>query len=298
MKANLLNRPSIERIRQVLAYDRETGILTWRITSGRAIAGNEAGHLDKKTGYIRVRIDGCFIQAHHVCWALEFGYWPERLDHRHGKEAGNGIENLRECTQSQNMGNIGLPKHNTSGVKGVNFHKASGQWAAQITIDGKRTYLGVRPTKEGAAALYAGAANAHFGSDFSMTEDRPMVTARAPRRPARAKGRPTADEVRAVLAYDRLTGVLKWKQALSFRGPIGSEAGRLMGDGYRRIGLYGRYYQAHILAWTIATGRWPTKIIDHENRIRSHNFWDNLSEVTQSQNILAAYRRGAYLQAA
>ena len=46
MRANLSNRPSIDRVREVVAYDPETGILTWKITSGRAIAGREAGGVE------------------------------------------------------------------------------------------------------------------------------------------------------------------------------------------------------------------------------------------------------------
>lgn len=290
VKANLLNRPTIERIRQVLAYEPDTGILRWRITSGRAIAGNEAGCLDKSTGYIRVRVDKTFILAHHICWALTYGCWPERLDHRHGKAAGNGIENLRECTQSQNLGNMERPKHNTSGIKGVSFHKDTGQWLAQIGINGKKTYLGIRPTKEAAAALYAEAAANHFGSAFSLTEDRPVHIARAPRRLiTKSVPRPTAEQIRSVLAYDRLTGLLTWKRALSFRGQVGSVAGRLNADGYVRIGLFGRQYQAHILAWVIETGSWPELIIHHADAVRDNNRWGNLSEITQAENVRAGH---------
>ena len=86
MRANLANRPSIERVRQVVAYDRDAGVLRWLITSGRAIAGREAGGTDKSTGYRRVRIDGFILMTHHVIWALQKGEWPLQLDHAQGKE--------------------------------------------------------------------------------------------------------------------------------------------------------------------------------------------------------------------
>lgn len=41
--------------------------------------------------------------------------------------------------------------NNTSGVKGVSFHKRSGKWMAYITLAGKRRYLGIFGTVEEAA---------------------------------------------------------------------------------------------------------------------------------------------------
>ena len=38
--------------------------------------------------------------------------------------------------------NTGLPKNNTSGVKGVSWNKACGKWSAQIKVDGKKKHLG------------------------------------------------------------------------------------------------------------------------------------------------------------
>lgn len=287
MKTNLENRPSIERIREVLAYEPDTGILRWKISSGRAFAGNEAGHLDKKTGYIRVRIDGCFIQAHHCAWAIVEGYWPERLDHRRGKEAGNGWDNLRLATQSQNMGNINAPAHNTSGIKGVSFHKATGKWQAQINVNRKRVSLGVFASKEDAAAAYATAAADHFG-EFARTEDGPTVVPRAPRRTtvrtAGPRRRPTVEEVRSSLVYDKQSGDLRW----GFGGAI---AGQLTKDGYIRVGLFGKQYYAHVLAWVVVKGEWPTLVIHHDDTVRSNNRWVNLFQVPQSENILEHYRR-------
>lgn len=40
---------------------------------------------------------------------------------------------------------------NTSGVKGVSYHKRSGKWMAYITLAGKRRYLGLFGTVEEAA---------------------------------------------------------------------------------------------------------------------------------------------------
>lgn len=168
VKARLDKRPSIDRVRQILAYDRETGILTWKVTSGRAIAGREAGGIDSSTGYHRVKVERVTILSHHVAWAIEMGEWPERIDHRLGKEAGNAWSNLRLATQSQNMSNRGAQPKTVTGVKGVSYHKVTGKWQAQIGLNGENKYLGVFDTIEGAKAAYDAAATLYFG-DFSRS---------------------------------------------------------------------------------------------------------------------------------
>lgn len=52
-----------------------------------------------------------------------------------------------------------------SGFKGVNFHKASGRWRAQIKIGGKQHYLGLFPTPELGAKAYDAAAFAAWGTN-------------------------------------------------------------------------------------------------------------------------------------
>ena len=95
--------------------------------------------------------------------------------------------------------------------------------------------------------------------------------------------------MRDALSYDPDTGILRWKRALGFRGQAGAEAGRLNNDGYRRVGLFGKQYPGHVLAWLIQTGEWPTHIIHHVDSNRSNNAWRNLAQVTQSENIKAIH---------
>ena len=69
--------------------------------------------------------------------------------------AGNGYINSEDKTsdfivlpksmisgKKLNAINTGLPKNNTSGVKGVSWNKACGKWSAQIKVDGKKKHLG------------------------------------------------------------------------------------------------------------------------------------------------------------
>lgn len=277
----------------MLVYEPETGILRWRVTSGRAIEGQEAGGVDRWTGYHKVRLVGFPLLSHHVAWALMTGAWPERLDHADGCPSNNVWSNLRLCTQSQNMGNQRINSRNSTGFKGVSFHKATGKFQAQIKVGKQQLALGVYETKEEAAAVYQKAAKEHFG-EFASDGIRAALKAKKTKR-GRLKDRlPTAEEAREFLSYDPETGILRQKKRRSWRHRVGDIAGMIENDGYRRIGFFGRKYSAHRLAFLIMTGRWPTLFIDHKNRDRSDNRWANLIEVTQSQNILAAYQRARH----
>jgi len=44
-------------------------------------------------------------------------------------------------------------------------------------------------------------------------------------------------------------------------------------------------YAAHRLAWFYETGEWPSDEIDHKNRGRDDNWFENLREATRSQNV-------------
>lgn len=65
---------------------------------------------------------------------------PDHVD-RNGLN--NTRDNLRQATSSQNKANQGLQSNNTSGVKGVSFHKGSGRWEARVKIKGKSHHLGM-----------------------------------------------------------------------------------------------------------------------------------------------------------
>ena len=53
---------------------------------------------------------------------------------------------------------------NTSGIKGVYWHKAAAKWSAYIEFKGKRYYLGLYEKKEDAAEARRAAENALFGN--------------------------------------------------------------------------------------------------------------------------------------
>jgi hypothetical protein len=74
----------------------------------------------------------------------------KEVDHDDGNSLNNNPDNLRESTHSENMHNSKAPKNNTSGHKGVFWHKASGKWEVRIRLNGKLYNFGLYVNKEDA----------------------------------------------------------------------------------------------------------------------------------------------------
>lgn len=86
-----------------------------------------------------------------------------------------------------------------------------------------------------------------------------------------------------VIGYNPETGKFKWLQAGCGR-QRGRDAGMIADTGYVLIRYGGKNVPAHRLAWRIMTGKWPTLEIDHKNRVRHDNRFENLRQATRMQN--------------
>lgn len=101
----------------------------------------------------------------------------ELTDHRNGDGLDNRRANLREATPGENGQNCRKRPHNTSGFKGVTWHKHRRKWLAQIKPGGEKNhYLGYFPTAEEAARAYDAAARELHGEyatvNFPLTGER------------------------------------------------------------------------------------------------------------------------------
>lgn len=161
-------------LRQLIAYDPDTGGLFWKVRSAEIMpkasavslaswncrfAGKPALSALTGIGYLHGTVLGKTVKAHRAAWAIYHGEWPDtELDHINGNRADNRIANLRRAGCSLNSRNRSLRSDNTSGSVGVSFHKRMNKWSAYfVPFGGEQKHIGYFETKELAEAARAAA---------------------------------------------------------------------------------------------------------------------------------------------
>lgn len=92
--------------------------------------------------------------------------------------------------------------------------------------------------------------------------------------------------LREVLHYAPVTGLFRWRVRPSNRVRVDDVAGCLHKlHGYIYIGIDGRIYRAHRLAWLWVHGVWPTHGVDHRDGDPANNRLANLRAATQAENM-------------
>jgi len=156
-------------LREVVYYDPATGVFTWRNRRRQMPAGSLAG-TPNPDGYWYIKIDGKRYPAHRLAWLYVYGEWPSGfLDHKDCNKENSCIENLRLASKSQNGANRRQCSHNTSGYKGVSWHRQNNKWSAGTRVNGIRHHLGYFDTPEAAHAAYVDAAKRLHG-EFARAE--------------------------------------------------------------------------------------------------------------------------------
>jgi hypothetical protein len=92
------------------------------------------------------------------------------VDHINGDGLDNRRENLRLCSHAENQRNKGKQKNNTSGFKGVCWHKRSKKWYVQIMADKKLINVGLFTTLEEAVSAHKSAALKYHGEFARVRE--------------------------------------------------------------------------------------------------------------------------------
>lgn len=87
----------------------------------------------------------------------------EYCDHANGDKLDNRRENLRICTNAQNIQNRKIGKNNTSGYKGVFWHNRDKLWFSRLMVNGKSIILKYSKDKKEVARAYNEAAIKYHG---------------------------------------------------------------------------------------------------------------------------------------
>lgn len=170
VKNDLAKLPRYEVVRDLLHYNPETGIFTWRKCFKNVHAGEKAG-TKISIGYIILGVDNCRVFAHRLAWFYVYGVWPpEYVDHINGDRADNRLSNLRLASHSQNAWNGALRSTNTSGYRGVSWSKSKERWVARLFKNNKQHVIGYFKDKEEARRAYLEAAMRLHG-EFARLKD-------------------------------------------------------------------------------------------------------------------------------
>jgi hypothetical protein len=107
------------------------------------------------------------IRMHTMVMRDECG---KEIDHKNLNGLDNQKHNLRFSSRSQNLMNRGIQKNNSSGFKGVSYHKKASKWFAQIMLNKKQKFLGLFDCKIEAAKVYNQAAIKYHGEFARLNE--------------------------------------------------------------------------------------------------------------------------------
>ena len=145
--------PSQKRLRELLDYNTETGVLTWRFRpEARGSWNAQYAGMPALTGWHRGyrvgSIEGEKFRTHRVIWCWLTGDEPPEIDHINGNKSDNRACNLRASDRISNLKNCRLPKDNTSGFCGVYWASWANRWRSVIGINGRSLHIGYFNTRD------------------------------------------------------------------------------------------------------------------------------------------------------
>lgn len=161
--------PSLEYLNECFELSEESASgLIWKVrprnhfptSTGYNIAktrfaSTHAGtiKLDKRTGkhYVSVAILNHKYWAQRIVYSIYYNKVLDsniEIDHIDNNGLNNLPHNLREATPSENQHNAKLRSSNSSGVKGISWHKIVGMWQGRVMLQRKSHHLGYSPSLE------------------------------------------------------------------------------------------------------------------------------------------------------
>lgn len=152
-------------LREIFYYDKEEGGLRFKSKPPNCqenrrwntrYASKLCGSANNR-GYLHVKLFKKKFKVHRLVFLFHKGFMPEFIDHIDGDKLNNRIENLRAVTKGENNQNAKIASSNTSGAKGVSWHKQHRKWYATLRCDKKVYFLGLYTDFEEAVQVVKGA---------------------------------------------------------------------------------------------------------------------------------------------
>jgi hypothetical protein len=145
------------RLKEVLDYNPETGVFTRRLKQSGVSQGKTSGSLTNE-GYMVTSIDSKLYKCHRLAWLYMTGLWPiGQIDHKNGNRSDNRFDNLRDVAKQQNTENQRKAQRSNKSTSVLGTWKNGNGFAARISHNNTKVYLGTFATVEEARAAYIAA---------------------------------------------------------------------------------------------------------------------------------------------
>lgn len=113
-------------------------------------AGEPVGYMSS-SGYWKVKHKGRHLFVHRIVFVLENNITLTKdmvIDHIDSVRSNNKISNLQQITKSENSKKLIDSSRNSSGARGVSWHKNSKTWVAFWNVDRKLQMKAFSPSKK------------------------------------------------------------------------------------------------------------------------------------------------------
>lgn len=259
-----------ELVKELLDYNPTTGIFIWKKRNNKwfdsRFAGKRAGTI-LKIGYEMIIVMRQRMLSHRLAWLWYYGEYPKfTIDHLDKNPMNNSIKNLRDVPQSVNNFNRNV-KTGKSGITGIH-QTTDGIWEASYTSSQFRYRFGRFKTVEEAKIAYDYGIN-HLDESICYSKN---------------KKKKTTEKI----SHEELLSLVKYNPETGEFFKNGKIFGAYEKNGYYRVSINGKRYQAHVLAIFYMTKKWPDKnnVVDHINGDTSDCRYSNIREISKSMNAL------------